>query len=79
MSRPCNDFLWDDVSCSANVGRKVFFDIRFDHDAVNRKNRIDFTIASTDQMTTCVFNYLETGNLSIPVPRPAYGGMVIGR
>ena len=43
------------------------------------KNRIDFTIASTDQMTTCVFNYLETGDLSIPVPRPAYGGIVIGK
>jgi hypothetical protein len=51
-----------------------------DHDAVNRKKtRIDFAIASADQMTTCVFDYLETGDLSIPVPRVAYGGMVIGK
>jgi hypothetical protein len=58
----------------------VSSDIRFDHDAVNRKKiEFDFTIASTDQMTTCVFDYLETGDLSIPVPRVAYGGMVIGK
>jgi hypothetical protein len=58
----------------------VTLDIRFDRERVNRKkSEIDFTSASVDQTTNSRPFYFAAAPLSIPVPRAAYGGMLIGK